>query len=112
MILYIDGAYTISAKYENTKLIEKVEENVSIVLNGNSIDEVYDNIIKDLFHIVTKNNNGIGEQIIINTKISKLRQEISNLKIKRDKEIQFNKKVIFNNKINALEKEIKEILSN
>ena len=76
------------------------------LLKVNNIDEVYDNLIIDLFSIEVCNGNSIEEH---NEKISKLNQDIAKLEIKRDKEVQFNKKVKYNNDINRIKEEIKKI---
>ena len=109
LVLQMDDNYTISAKYGNIVLINNFSKKGLIVLKGNSIDEIYDNLIIDLFVIEVCDGNSIEEQIRINEKINKLTQDIINLEIKRDKEVQFNKKVKYNNDINRIKKEIKEI---
>ena len=109
LVLQMDDNYTISAKYGNIVLINNFSKKGLIVLKGNSIDEIYDNLIIDLFVIEVCDGNSIEEQIRINEKINKLTQDIINLEIKRDKEVQFNKKVKYNKKINRIKKEIKEI---
>ena len=106
LILYINDNYIASAKYNGTILTNKINQNISILLNGSNMDEIYDNLIKDLLGIKICANNTLEEQIKENEEIRRMQQEINKLELKRDKEVQFNKKVKYNVEINRLKKEL------
>ena len=106
LILHKNDDYTVSVKYKGTILFNSISIDIPILLNGNNMDEVYDNLIKDLLNIKIRDNNTLEEQIKENEEIKRVQQEIGKLELKRDKEVQFNKKVKYNVEINKLKKEL------
>ena len=106
LVLHINDNYIASAKYNGTVLTNNISQNISILLNGSNMDEIYDNLIKDLLDIKIRANNTLEEQIKENEEINRIQQEINKLELKREKEVQFNKKIKYNVEINLLKKKL------
>ena len=106
LVLHLNGNYIASAKYNGSILTNNVSQDISILLNGSNMDEIYDNLIKDLLNIKLRANNSISDQVKENEEIDRLMIEIKKMEAKRDKEVQFNKKIKYNVEINRLKKEL------
>ena len=108
LILHINNNYIVAVKYDEIILTKNIDKDISLLLNGNNMDEIYENLIKDLLNIKNRYNNTLEEQIKENEDINKIQQEIWRLELKRDREVQFNKKVKYNVEINKLKKELEK----
>jgi len=82
------------------------------VLNSLNLEDVYENIIKQLLPIGSTFQDNIEGLIELNEKQEKLKKEISRIEKRIIREKQFNKKVELNIKLQKKRKELEELLKN
>lgn len=115
-ILYIftfedDFSYGITLKRESGKEYYFSEWNEEKKFNFSDInlENIYQNIIKEFIVNTEKENKKFEEIIKTDKRFKELEKEIQILKNKIKNEKQFNKKIIFNEKLNILKKEFENL---
>ena len=83
--------------------IETQKEPLPSVLN---LEKLYEKILKNLMPYNTSTNSSIKEQVETHKQLEKLQKQYEQLKAKRSKEKQFNKKVELNTELKALKNQI------
>lgn len=83
-------------------------DEIDIKLDGLSVDEVYENFIRQIAGEQIQNNNGetLEESIERAEKIKELKKQIDKLQIKIRKEKQFNRQVELNTELKKIKKEL------
>ena len=116
--LQIKSAYKRVSESDNSKWIvdsyfstawlpeDTQKQKLPIVLN---LEKLYEEIIKSLMPIKLQENKPLKEQIEDVNKIQLLQKQYAQLKSKRDKEKQFNKKVELNKELKELKNKIKAL---
>ena len=116
--LQIKSAYKRVSESDNSKWIvdsyfstawlpeDTQKQKLPIVLN---LEKLYEEIIKSLMPIKLQENKPLKEQIEDVNKIQLLQKQYAQLKSKRDKEKQFNKKVELNKELKELKNKIQEL---
>lgn len=102
LILHKELDYKVAIKYNDVMMMKTIDLNKKILLRGNDIDKIYENIIIDLFDIELIGANTLNEQLLKIEKNERILNEIKVLERRLKKEVQFNKKVEINNAINIL----------
>ena len=96
----------------HTKLIEtkwsKTDE-LSLELNGITLDKVWENIIIQISGINVENGNTLDEQIAIDEKRKKLQKEIERLEKRKWAENQPKKKFVLFQQIEKLQEELEKL---
>lgn len=80
------------------------------ILKGLTLKDIYENIIRQLIPIKSKNKEDIKSLIKLNKEQEKLLKHIEKLKKKRNSEKQFNKQVAINIELQKKEKELERIM--
>lgn len=89
------------------------EKNLSLNLNGLTIDEVYENFLRQIGGAKLQENNSAPLKKVIerNDKIKKLEKQIEKLQKKVFAEKQFNRQIELNNDLKRLKKELELLLN-
>lgn len=85
-------------------------ENIDFQFNGLNLENVWNNIIKEVIK-ETDNNSSIDKILDNKNKIDELKNKINKLKIQADREKQFNRQIELDHKIKKLNKELEELLN-
>jgi len=96
-------------QYYHTDWIE--EEKMSLTLDGLNIDEVYENLVRQIAgeRLETNRQESIKETIERDNYKNELQRKINELQKKVRKEKQFNKQVFLSMELKKLKKELEEI---
>ena len=97
-------------RYKEDFFITEWNENIKLNLNDISLEEVYENLVKEITKI-HNNDNKLEEEIDKKKKIEEIHKEIEKLKSKLKNEKQFNIKVEINKEIINKNKELGELLN-
>lgn len=97
--------------YYQSEWIKKQELNIDI-LKGLSLEDAYNNIIRQLISIENTSKYNIEKLIKLDEKRKNLEKEIVKLESKMKREKQFNKKVDLNIELQKKKKELEKLLSN
>lgn len=95
--------------YYQSEWMKEQELDINI-LKGLSLEDVYDNIIRQLISIENASEGDIEKLIELNEKQESLKKEIQKLEKKVKREKQFDRKVDLNIKLQKKKKELKELL--
>ena len=85
-------------------------ENIDFQFNGLNLENVWNNIIKEVIK-ETDNNSSIDKILDNKNKIDELKNKINKLKIQADREKQFNRQIELDHEIKKLNKELEELLN-
>lgn len=85
-------------------------ENIDFQFNGLNLENVWNNIIKEIIK-ETDNNSSIDVILDNKNKIDELKSKINKLKIQADREKQFNRQIELDHEIKKLNKELEELLN-
>lgn len=107
----IDENKMVVYSYYQSKWMKEKELDIDI-LKGLSLEDVYDNIIRQLMSIENTSEADIEKLIELDEKRKSLEREIVKLESKIKREKQFNKKVDMNIKLQKKKKELEEISIN
>ncbi len=87
------------------------EGSYSLNLKGLNIDQVYENLVREIAGSELTNNDddSLKESIIKTDDLNRLKKRIEKLQAKMRKEKQFNKKVKLNDELRNLKEELKKL---
>ena len=105
----IDENKMVVHSYYQSEWIKEYELAVDI-LKGLSLEDVYDNLIRQLIPIENTLEDDIEKLIKLNEKQESLKKEIEKLEKKVKREKQFNRKVDLNIELQKKKKELEELL--
>ena len=94
--------------YYGTDWINSEDFNVDI-LSGLTINDVYENIVRQLMPLQGRLEDDIKVIIVLNEKVEKVKREIAKLEKKIISEKQFSKKVEINRELQKKQKELKSL---
>lgn len=94
--------------YHGTDWINTEDFNIDI-LSGLTINDVYENILRQLMPIQGRTEEDIVDIIELNEKVEKLKKDINKLERKIISEKQFNKKVVLNRQLQNNQRELKSL---
>lgn len=96
--------------YYETKWV-KVNELEFNILSGLTIEDVYENILRQLIPIESSTADNIADVIRLNEKVERLKKEIEKLEKKMNREKQINKKVDINREMQKKKKELDSLIN-
>lgn len=107
----VDENRMVIKSYYQSEWMNQCDIDINI-LEGLTLKDVYENIIRQLIPIKKDSNEDIEKIIKLNEKVEELKKEISKLEGKIKSEKQFNKKVDMNIELQRKKKEMEELLNN
>jgi len=105
----IDENKMVVNTYYQTKWMKQHELDVDI-LKGLNLEEVYNNLIRQLIPIENTLEEDLEKLIELNERIESLKKEIKKLEKKMKREKQFNRKVELNIELQRKKKELQQLL--
>ncbi len=106
----IDENKMVVNTYYQTKWMKQHELDVDI-LKGLNLEEVYNNLIRQLIPIENTLEEDLEKLIELNERIESLKKEIKTLEKKIKREVQFNRKVDLNIELQKKKKELEQLLN-
>lgn len=106
----IDENKMVVNTYYQTKWMKQHELDVDI-LKGLNLEEVYNNLIRQLIPIENTLKEDLEKLIELNERIESLKKEIKTLEKKIKREVQFNRKVYLNIELQKKKKELEQLLN-
>lgn len=110
IVLHYENAYQL-AIYE-TRLLKsnwKMEEEISLKLNGLDLGWVWDSFVTQVSGIEVQDGNTLEEQINVEAEKEKLRKQIADLELKARKEVQSKKKFEMVQRVNLYKERLKDM---
>ena len=109
-LLKYDDKAQLVISYQNLYCTEWLKQDeLSLTIKGLTLDEVWNNFVKQIGNIEVSEDVSLDEQIAINERIEQINKQIAQLERKRNSEKQFNRQVEINNQIKELKSELREI---
>ena len=106
-LVKFNDEFQYAIKVDDNILITNWNEEKDFKFVGFNLKEVYNDIVRKIINDETTNN--IEYVLEINKKKEELEKKINSLKSKINKEVQFKKKVEFNQELRKLENELEEL---
>ena len=108
--LICDNDYCYALIENDTIYNTNWNEEIDFQFNGLNIENVWNNIIKQVIK-ETDNNSSIDVILDNKNKIDELKSKVNKLKIQADREKQFNRQIELDHEIKKLNKELEELLN-